>query len=75
MSKNTDYPDVASSQPSNVAATIDPRVTTAPAGAFKIRTNTAGGQDSHRNLKPGFYYHTSSREPVAAVKNIGNDSP
>lgn len=42
--------------------------TTAP--AFKYRT----GQPN-RNLAPGFYYHTSSKEPVAVVKNLGNESP
>ena len=47
--------------------------TTAPAGAFKIRNNT--GIQSNRNLVPGFYYHTSTKEPIAAVRNIGNESP
>jgi len=31
--------------------------------------------NSNRNIAPGFYYHTSSKEPIASVRNIGNESP
>lgn len=30
--------------------------------------------DTKRGLAPGFYYHTSSKEPIASVKNIGDES-
>lgn len=43
--------------------------TTAPIGIFNPR-----GQ-KNRNLAPGFYYHTSSKEPIAVVKNINMESP
>ena len=31
------------------------------------------GNKSNRDMimPPGFYYHTSSKEPIAVVKNIG----
>jgi len=41
-------------------------------GALKPNRGNAQALDSKRNLAPGFYYHTSSKEPIATVKNIGD---
>jgi hypothetical protein len=46
--------------------------TTAPTGAIKP-SKVLNPIKSNRNLQPGFHYHTSSKEPVAVIKNIGND--
>ena len=48
-----------------------PHPTTAPLGALKPNKAMLQAQDSKRNLAPGFYYHTSSKEPIAIIKNIG----
>ena len=45
---------------------------TAPIGALKPNKGL-NPVKSNRNIQPGFHYHTSSKEPVAAIKNIGSE--
>jgi hypothetical protein len=47
--------------------------TTAPEGYLRARAGATA--NNNRNMAPGFYYHTSSKEPIATVKNINMDSP
>jgi hypothetical protein len=45
---------------------------TAPIGAIKP-SKGLNPVKSNRNIQPGFHYHTSTKEPVAVIKNIGSE--
>lgn len=45
---------------------------TAPSGAIKPNKGL-NPVKSNRNIQPGFHYHTSTKEPIAVIKNIGSE--